>query len=99
MTYRLFAMALASCLLLMRSAHAEDRGVAVLVGSSEGDPIVLKISDELRTLGFEVEVAPHGSDRSRIRNRAKPDDAIAVVLVDERELEVRIVTPGQVQER
>lgn len=99
MTFRPFAVALALCLLLIRSAHAEDRGLAVLVGSSEGDPIVLKISDELRALGFEVEVAQHGSDRARIRNRAKPNDAVAVVLIDEREIEVRIVTPEQVQER
>lgn len=99
MRYRAFAIAVAACLTVTRSADAEDRGLAVLVGASEGDPIVLKISDELRALGFEVEVAPHGSDRARLRRRATRDDAVAVVLVEEREIEVRVVTAAQVHER
>jgi len=99
MSYRALAIGAAACLVMMRSAHAEDRGVAVLSAASEGDPIVLKISDELRALGFEVEVAPHGSDPAGIRQRAKRDDAVAVVLVDEREIEVRVVTSDQVHER
>lgn len=96
---RLSAIVVAACLVLTRTGYAEDRGLAVLVGASEGDPIVLKISDELRVLGFEVEVAPYGSERVRIRQRANRDDAVAVVLVDEREIEVRVVTAEQVRER
>jgi hypothetical protein len=99
MGHRSFAIVLAVCLAVPRPAHADDRGLAVLVGNSEGDPIVLKISDELRALGFVVEVAPHDSDRARIRERAKRDDAVAVVLVDERDIEVRVVTAEQVHER
>lgn len=99
MSSRAFAIVLAACLAVTRAVYAEDRGLAVLVGASEGDPIVLRISDELRALGFVVEVAPHGSDRARIRERANRNDAVAVVLVDEREIEVRVVTSHQVQER
>ncbi|HEY5920598.1 MAG TPA: hypothetical protein VIV11_02960 [Kofleriaceae bacterium] len=97
MSYRAFALVV--CLVVTRSAYAEHRGLAVLVGSTEGDPIVLKISDELRALEFEVEVARHGSDRARIRQRANKADAVAVVLVDDREIEVRVVTAEQVHER
>jgi hypothetical protein len=90
---------MASCLVVTRFAYAQNRGLAVLVGPSDGDPIVLKISDELRALGFEVEVAPHGSDHARIRRRANQDDALAVVLVDAREIEVHVVTSEQVHKR
>jgi hypothetical protein len=99
MSYRAFAIAATAGLMITGVAYAEDRGLAVLVGSSDGDPIVLKISDELRALGFEVEVAPHGSDRARIRKRAKRGDAVAVVLVDEREIEIRVVTSDQVHDQ
>jgi hypothetical protein len=86
-------------LAVTRPASADDRGLAVLVGASDGDPIVLKISDELRALGFEVEVAPHGSDRDRIRSRARRDDAVAVVLVDNDEIEVRVAVGQEVEQR
>lgn len=86
-------------LAVTRPASADDRGLAVLVGASEGDPIVLKISDELRALGFEVEVAPPGSDRDRIRSRARRDDAVAVVLVDKDEIEVRVAVGQEVEQR
>lgn len=99
MRYRVFAFVIAASLVVTRSAYAQERGLAVLVGASEGDPIVLKISDELRALGFDVEVAPHGTDRERIRKRARRDDAVAVVLVNEREIEVLVVTPEQVHDR
>ena len=82
-----------------RPASADDRGLAVLVGPSDGDPIVLKISDELRALGFEVEVAPHGSDRDRVRSRARRDDAVAIVLVDKDEIEIRVAVGQEVEQR
>lgn len=93
------AIVAAVCLAAARPVYADDRGLAVLVGASDGDPIVLKISDELRALGFEVEVAPHGSDRDRIRSRARRDDAVAVVLVDKDEIEVRVAVGQDVQQR
>lgn len=99
MSYRVFGIMVVACLTATRTAYAEDRGLVVLVGPSEGDPTVLKISDELRVLGFDVAVAPHGTDRARIRERAKTGDAVAVMVVDERDIEVRVVTPEQVHER
>jgi hypothetical protein len=93
------AIVAAVCLAAARPVYADDRGLAVLVGPSDGDPIVLKISDELRALGFEVEVAPHGSDRDRIRSRARRNDAVAVVLVDKDEIEVRVVVGQDVEQR
>jgi hypothetical protein len=99
MSRRARAIVVAVGLVVTRPVSADDRGLAVLVGASDGDPIVLKISDELRALGFEVEVAPPGSDRDRIRSRAGRDDAVAVVLVDEREVEVHVAVGKEVQLR
>jgi len=99
MSRRGAVIAAAICLAVTRPASADDRGLAVLVGASDGDPIVLKISDELRALGFEVEVAPHGSDRDRIRSRALHGDAVAVVLVNADEIEVRVAVGQDVEQR
>jgi len=99
MSRRGAVIAAAICLAVTRPVSADDRGLVVLVGASDGDPIVLKISDELRALGFEVEVAPHGSDRDRIRSRARPGDAVAVVLVDKDEIEVRVAVGQDVEQR
>jgi hypothetical protein len=43
MSRRSQAIVAAVCLAVTRPASADDRGLAVLVGPSDGDPIVLKI--------------------------------------------------------